>query len=152
MIETESQRSIREKCLNLLSRREYSQKELIDKLASKGFEASESQRVIDQFAENGWQSDQRYAESYCRYRIKKGYGPIKIGYELKQRGIENYNMDAVLFEIAENWIEILKQVYEKKFSDVAILNNKERLKRSRFLQQRGFSIEMINNLFKQLSI
>ena len=43
--------------------------------------------------------------------------------------------------------EILKQVYEKKYSDEERLPHKERLKRSRFLQQRGFSNDMIKTLF-----
>ena len=152
MIEAESQKNIREICLRLLTRRDYSQLELLDRLAKKGFSHIESQIIIDDLAEQGWQSDLRFAESYARYRIKKGYGPIKISYELQQRGVESFDLDTVVFDLADDWDDLLKQVYERKYSDEKSLLSKEWLKRSRFLQQRGFSWELINRLFKVLNI
>ena len=152
MIEAESQKNIREICLRLLTRRDYSQLELLDRLAKKGFSHTESQTIIDDLAEQGWQSDQRFAESYARYRIKKGYGPIKISYELQQRGVESFDFDTVVFDLADDWDDLLRQVYERKYSDEKTLLSKEWLKRSRFLQQRGFSGELINRLFKVLNI
>jgi len=152
VINAESQKNIRECCVRLLSRREHSQQELLDKLAIKGFDRTETQLIVDDLAAQGWQSNQRFAESYSRYRIKKGYGPIKIICELQQRGIEECDLDAVVMDIAEGWGELLEQVYEKKYPDDTKLTNKEWLKRNRFLQQRGFSGEMIRTLFKDLNI
>jgi regulatory protein len=152
MSDIESQKKIRELCLRLLSRREHSQQELLEKLASKGFDRAETQLIVDDLAAQGWQSNQRFAESYSRYRIKKGYGPIKIICELQQRGIEDYDLDAVVMDIADGWSEVLDQVYIKKYPDDKVLTNKEWFKRNRFLQQRGFSGEMIKTLFKDLSI
>ncbi len=152
MGDIESQKKIRELCLRSLSRREYSQQELLEKLASKGFDRAETQLIVDDLAAQGWQSNQRFAESYSRYRIKKGYGPIKIICELQQRGIEDYDLDEVVMDIADGWGEVLDQVYVKKYPDDKELTNKEWFKRNRFLQQRGFSGEMIKTLFKDLSI
>ena len=152
MINTESQKNIRECCVRLLSRREHSQQELLDKLAVKGFDRTETQLIVDELAAQGWQSNQRFAESYSRYRIKKGYGPIKIICELQQRGIEDCDLDEVLMDLADGWGEILEQVYVKKYPDDKVLTNKEWLKRNRFLQQRGFSSEMIKTLFRALNI
>ncbi len=152
MINAELRKNIRELCVRLLSRREHSQQELLDKLATKGFDRTETQLIVDDLAAQGWQSNQRFAESYSRYRIKKGYGPIKIICELQQRGIEDYDLDAVVMDIADGWSEVLDQVYIKKYPDDKVLTNKEWFKRNRFLQQRGFSGEMIKTLFKDLSI
>ncbi|MCK5191788.1 MAG: regulatory protein RecX [Methylococcales bacterium] len=153
----ESQKNIRDICVRLLSRREHSQQELLDKLVIKGFDRTEAQLIVDDLASQGWQSNQRFAESYSRYRIKKGYGPIKIICELQQRGIEDCDLDAVLIDIADSWNELLDQVYAKKYPDDKELTNKalthkEWFKRNRFLQQRGFSGEMIKTLFKDLNI
>lgn len=145
-------KEIREICFRLLVRREHSQQELLDKLAIKGFDRSESKMVIDVLTEQGWQSNQRFAESYARYRIKKGYGPIKISFELQQRGIDEVDLDSVVLDLADSWDEIIDSVYIKKYSDDTQLGNKEWLKRNRFLQQRGFSSEMIRALFKRFSI
>ena len=55
-------------------------------------------------------------------------------------------------EIAEDWNELLMQVYKKKYSHQELLTNKEWLSRTRFLQQRGFSTEMIKTLFDALEL
>lgn len=152
MISLESQKEITKICLRLLSRREHSQQELLHKLTIKGFARAESQIIIANLAEQGWQSDQRFSESYARFRIKKGYGPLKINYELLQRGIKEIDLDSVVIELADSWIELLEQIYNKKYAEDKLLSGDEWLKRSRFLQQRGFSIEMINKLFTHLNL
>lgn len=152
MSDAETAKEIRHICLNLLTRRDYSQLELLERLVKKDFDRVESQTIIDDLTEQGWQSDQRFAESYARYRIKKGFGPIKISYELQQRGVESFDFDTVIFDLADDWGDLLKQVYQRKYADDKILQSKEWLKRSRFLQQRGFSGELINSLLKVLNI
>ena len=144
----DSEKGIRESCLRLLVRREHSQRELLDKLALKGIERSATQVVIDQLIDEGWQSDARFAESYARYRIRKGFGPVKISYELRQKGVGDFDLDPVVLDVADSWFDLLTQVYHKKYADSDELSQKERVKRSRFLQQRGFSHEMINIVLK----
>ncbi len=151
-IDSTLEKEIRGICFRLLTRREHSYKELIEKLAVKGFDRFESQAIVDVLAEQGWQSDQRFAESYTRYRIKKGFGPIKICFELQQRGIVNFDLDSTLYDLADDWNEIIESVYLKKYSDEKLLLKKEWLKRNRFLQQRGFSSEMISVFFKRFNI
>lgn len=146
------QKEIKVICLRLLAGRDHSQQELIAKLAMKGFDRIESQLIIDDLAAKGCQSDNRFAESYARSRIRKGFGPIKISYELQQRGIEFCDLNAVVMELADGWFHILERVYEKKYSNDSLLMDTEWLKRSRFLQQRGFSGDMIEKLFLNLNI
>lgn len=148
----QSEKQIRDICLRLLTRREHSQLELLNKTALKGFERAEIQMVIDDLADHGWQSDRRFAESYARFRIKKGYGPIKISYELQQRGVEYCELETVVLDFADSWCEILERIYRKKYPEDKLITANEWLKRTRFLQQRGFSNEMINTFFKQLNI
>jgi regulatory protein len=149
---SKSEKEIREVCFRLLTRREHSHQELVNKLTIKGFDRLESQAIVGVLADEGWQSDQRFAESYTRYRIRKGFGPIKISFELQQRGIENFDLDATLLDLADDWNEVIESVYLKKYSDDKLLVNKEWLKRNRFLQQRGFSSEMISVFFKRFNI
>jgi len=144
----DSDKEIKEICIRLLTRREHSQRELLDKLALKGIERCKTQDVINQLADESWQSDERFAESYARYRIQKGFGPVKITHELRQKGISDFDLEPVITEIAESWFGLLRQVYDKKYADNGELSQKERIKRSRFLLQRGFSHEMINTVLK----
>ncbi|PPD32361.1 MAG: RecX family transcriptional regulator [Methylomonas sp.] len=148
---TERRQQIEAVCLRLLARREHSQKELLDKLALRGFMRDESLPVIQAMAEQNWQNDLRYAECYLRQRIATGYGPVRIRYELQQRGIDDADLDAQAEEQG-GWQNLLLDVYARKYDDEKSLSQNEWLKRSRFLQQRGFSGEMIKRLFGELKI
>jgi regulatory protein len=138
---------IKNTCLRLLMRREHSQKELLTKLSAKGFEKNDSLPVITALAEQGWQSDTRYAESYTRHRLKKGYGALAISHELKQNGVTDFDIDPVLLDIADNWLSLIEQVYQKKYGADKTISLPERAKRTRFLLQRGFDNTLIQQLF-----
>ena len=145
-------KEIKESCLRLLARREHSQKELLNKLLVKGLDKDDILAVIDELAQQGWQSDSRYAESYTRHRIQKGYGPIFIAYELRKNGIDAVNLEDIVQKMADSWMELLEQVYIKKYGHDLLLDRNEWAKRSRFLMQRGFSGTMISALFDHLNI
>ncbi len=148
---TERRKTIEQICLRLLARREHSRRELLDKLALRGFNRDEAEPVISEMAEQNWQNDQRYADSYVRQRIASGYGPLRIGYELQQRGIVDVDLDAKADEQG-GWPDLLLNVYCNKYDAEKSLSQNEWLKRSRFLQQRGFSGEIIKKLFVELKI
>jgi len=145
-------KEIKESCLRLLALREHSQKELLNKLLVKGLAKDDILAVIDELAQQGWQSDSRYAESYTRHRIQKGYGPIFIAYELRKNGIDAVNFEDIMQKMADSWMELLEQVYIKKYGHDLLLDRNEWAKRSRFLMQRGFSGTMISALFDHLNI
>ena len=143
---------IKESCLRLLARREHSQKELLNKLLVKGLAKDEILAVIEELALQGWQSDSRYAESYARHRIQKGYGPLFIAYELRKNGVDAVNLEDIVQKSAGSWMDLLEQVYTKKYGHDSLLDRNEWAKRSRFLMQRGFSGTMISALFDHLNI
>ncbi len=143
---------IRDIGLRLLAGREHSRYELFNKLQAKGFERNRIQQVIDELTEQGWQSDLRFAESLCRLRINNGYGPLRIAYELRQHGVDNYSVERLIGETAGSWMNLMERVYRSKFTEVQAMSRKEWAKRARFLQQRGFTFEMIQSLFTQLRI
>jgi regulatory protein len=148
--------SIRAECLQLLTGREHSRKELLQKLAAKGFAKERIDPILDELAEEGWQSDARYAESYARSRILKGYGPTFIAYELRQKGIDlgnlpSFDLEALAESVAGGWEALIGQVYSKKYGNAPAPSRNEWAKRSRFLQQRGFTHAMIADLLKNTS-
>ncbi|MCK5728774.1 MAG: regulatory protein RecX [Methylococcales bacterium] len=137
-------------CLRLLARREYSQKELMTKLIAKGFESLEIQTVIDTLKNQNFQSDERFAENYARARFYKGFGMLKISYELQQHQIENFDLQAVLAENFDDEYQLIEQVYHKKYPRNTQLSPKEQLKRQRFLQSRGFGFDIIRQFLRRL--
>jgi regulatory protein len=142
-------KQIKEECLRLLTRRDHSRKEIQDKLAIKGYGRNQILTVIDELAQQNWLDNSRYAEGYARVRSQKGFGPVRIAYELKQQGIDPDTVDKIIRATTDNWMNLLGQVYTKKYSNAGAMTGNERANRIRFLQQRGFSSAMIHDLFKQ---
>lgn len=136
----------------MLSRREYSQKELQNKLLQKGFSLDEIDSVLTEFAKNDWQSNARFAENYTRNRLKKGYGQTAIRYELAQKGIDvaEINLNDVLLTVADNWLDLLTQTYCKKYGEIEPLTRQDWAKRTQFLLRRGFSSSQIQQFAKNL--
>lgn len=146
------QKAVYESALRLLTRREHSQLELSRKLTAKDFEPEIINIVIAQLTEEGWQSDSRFAESFTRHRINQGFGELKIGAELNQRGIGVFDYDFVLDDLGVSWDDVLERVYQKKYLLSDTISFKEKAKRTRFMVQRGFSYQQIAALFQRLMI
>jgi regulatory protein len=142
-------KDLKKDCLRLLTRREHSRKEIEQKLTAKGYPREQVAAVINELTKENWQDDTRYAESYLNMRSQKGFGPVKIAYELRQQGIEKASIDDLINARSADWVHSLQQLYCKKFADPVITDNIERGRRIRFLSQRGFPSDMIINVIEQ---
>jgi regulatory protein len=78
----------RKKAMDYLARREHGFLELVTKLKEKGFSELLSHETVLKLKEEDLQSDERYAEMIVNVRSARGYGPLRIAYELKIKGIE----------------------------------------------------------------
>jgi regulatory protein len=142
-------KSIKNDCLRLLTRREHSRKEIEQKLTAKGYPREQVATVINELTKQSWQDDSRYAESYLNMRSQKGFGPVKIAYELRQQGVDKASIDDLINARKAEWVDLLQQLYIKKFANPIVKDNAERSKRIRFLSQRGFPSDMIINVLEQ---
>jgi regulatory protein len=129
--------------VRLLSRREHSALEIRDKLLKRDFDGAEIEQAIIELQQGGWLSDERFAEAYIRLRQQKGFGPIRITVELNERGVSESIVNASLHENDESWQQTLQQQYLKKYKNRAITDYNDKAKRIRFLQYRGFSLDVI---------
>ena len=147
-IEASDRAMLRRAALNLLAQREQTAFELKQKL-SRRFpdQASLLDGVIARLQAQGLQNDSRMAEAYVRYRVQRGQGPMKIRSEMSQKGLAGSVMDDAFRSQAPDWFALAASVLHKRFGDAesnAGIDRKERAKRSRFLQQRGFHYEHIS--------
>tara|TARA_B100001057_G_scaffold142629_2_gene142341 strand:+ start:4313 stop:4768 length:456 start_codon:yes stop_codon:yes gene_type:complete len=139
---------IRFKILDLLSRREHSFKEVIEKLKNRVNSEKRLFEELTKLKEENLQSDKRFAESYTRSRSVKGFGPKKISFELKSRGISENLISKIVYSEQINWIEIIKKEFRKKFSVNNDFTEEDISRAKKFLLQRGFEFDQINQLFK----
>jgi|TARA_B100001063_G_scaffold231270_1_gene245244 regulatory protein len=134
------------KALDIVSRREHSEKEIKNKLLEK-FDAPEIiEQVVLKLIENNLINDVRFAEMYVLVRKRKGFGPKKIQFELMARGIDDSISSLVITEEG-SWKEAAQKAFNKKFKNGASQEFKERNKQKTFLQNRGFSFEEIDSVF-----
>ena len=135
------------KALDIVSRREHSEKEIKNKLLEK-FDAPEIiEQVVLKLVENNLINDVRFAEMYVLVRKRKGFGPKKIQFELMARGIDDSISSLVITEEG-SWKEAALKAFNKKFKNGASQEFKERNKQKTFLQNRGFSFEEIDSVFR----
>ena len=138
---------VRKKAMDLLARREYGGTELAEKLASKGYERSVVEVEIGRLADEGLQSDSRFAESFVQARVNQGKGPVRIRSELARRGLSAGIIDGALDGAACDWFELAHQERVKKFGHDVPQDFKEKARQMRFLQYRGFERDHIQKAF-----
>jgi len=131
------------KAIQLLSRREYSRKELQQKLNAYA-ESEVIQELLGSLEDDGYLSDQRFCESFIRMRCGQGHGLIRINFDLKQKGISSELIEDCLEELDVDWFELALEQYQRKYQrSLVCADYKERAKRTRFMAQRGFSMDQI---------
>jgi regulatory protein len=167
---------IRNAAVDLLARREHSYKELLTKLARRFDDTDLIEQELGKLAEADLQSDRRFCEVFVRSKCQQGQGPQRIGLELKQRGINEALIRELLWDADIDWYELLQQLYDRRFLQRATQKDssqdpeqdqprdhqdyqhnqqrkaaeqKERAKRIRFLQYRGFGFELIRQVMAE---
>ena len=140
--------AIRHLALDLLARREHGYSELARKLHQRGVASELSEPVLARLAEEGLLSDRRYLESMVRKRLNAGYGPLRIRDELVHLGLSRQAVEQYFAEQVIDWSAQLRAVWQRKFACRLPQDQRERGKQARFLAYRGFSAEMISQLWR----
>ena len=138
---------IRRSAMDLLARREHTSLELVNKLSRRYADRGLIEEQVRQLSLENLQSNQRYAESFVRTRIRKGQGPVRIINELAQKGVPEHQALQVFEEQAVDWFAVIDDVYKSKYGDTQPQSDKEKAKMIRFFQYRGFEFEQIRQVF-----
>ena len=125
----------------VLTRREYSKAELIEKLALYAMDRDEVLKLVDELATQNYQSDQRVAEMMLSSQKRKGKGPNRIKLALKSKKIDSSLIQEELKET--DWNEQAYQLKVKKFGLPVEKEAKLKAKQIRFLMYRGFEMDAI---------
>ena len=100
---------LRERALALLARREHSRAELARKLGQAGFATEDIVPLLDEFEARNWLSDQRFAESWVADHRARA-GSVKLAYDLRQRGVGDDVIEAVLGDNRESELDRARDV------------------------------------------
>ena len=138
----ESAAELKTRALKLLARREHSREELARKLSPHAESPEALETVLDFLVSKKLLSNERFAEVRANWLARK-YGAAKIRDDLRSRGIPEEL--AARAAPAADEVEKAKAILARKYRAPAT-TRKERAKRARFLQGRGFSGDVIRRL------
>ena len=141
------EKSLRQRALELLSKREYSAAELAQKLKSYAGEEDDIPALIADFKGRGWLSDARYTEQMVHARQAK-FGAVRVAHELREKGVDDTLIAEAVAGLQDNEVARAREVWRKKFK-VAATTRDEWAKQARFLQSRGFTFEVIKQILNR---
>ncbi|WP_159875521.1 MULTISPECIES: recombination regulator RecX [Aquitalea] len=136
------EKSLKARAVDLLSRREYTRRELERRLAPFAESPEQLATLLDELAERNWQSDSRFARQFTDSRGQK-YGTRRLQQEMRHRGVSSDDIASVLEDRDD--LNLARQQWEKKFGSVAT-TPQERAKQMRFLAARGFGMDIIRQV------
>lgn len=137
---------LKQRAIRLLARREHSRVELAKKLAPHGT-PEEVENVLGALQQANLQSDARFAASYLRSQGDR-LGAAKLRQTLRGKGIEAELIADCLSEAdLPDEMERARAVWAKKFATPPA-DAREWARQARFLQSRGFSVDVIRRLLK----
>jgi len=137
---------LKAKALRILARREHSRAELAQKLAADGTR-EDIHAVLDQLERSGLLSDARFAEAYVSSRASR-IGNARLRYDLRARGVADEVIAAAMPAEADSEAERAREVWRRKF-DAPPVDRADYARQARFLQQRGFAVDIIRKVLKE---
>lgn len=136
--------------MRYLARREHSRAELHAKLQPHVQEGDDLDAVLDELEKHNWLSDARAANLLVD--SKRGrFGTQRIAHELRQKGIAENLIAQAMPQLKETELDAAREVWQRKFG-VLPQDQKEKSRQVRFLQSRGFSLEVTLKVLKLSSV
>jgi regulatory protein len=105
--------------------------------------------VLDALADRGLVSEARMAEAYVAERLRRGFGPVRIRHELRERGVPDDHIDPHLRKEPQEWLALMAEVHDKKFGPGPSGDRREWARRARFLEYRGFPADLIGRFLSR---
>jgi regulatory protein len=140
-----TQPSLRTRALRMLVRREHSRLELQRKLEAYG-DTAEIEKLLDEFARQGWLSESRVLEQLVHARRGK-FGSRRIRQELIDKGVAGDLVDQALPGLKEGDFDAARAIWRRKFGKLPG-NISERARQTRFLLSRGFTADVIRRVLR----
>ena len=146
--------SLRNRALQYLARRDYGRAELRAKLlphveVENDFEQAQPldlDALLDDLTVRGWLSEERAVSQFVH--AKRGrFGTQRIAYELRQKGIADNLIAETLPQLKATELEAARNVWQRKFGALP-QDQKEKTKQFRFMQSRGFSMDVIMKVLR----
>lgn len=144
----------KDRALRFLVYRARSEKEIVDKLSSLGYEQRTIEWVLSELKRLGFVNDLEFALSFSRSKmVTKPMGQRLLHQELQKKGVSREIIDKVMDEIYKenDPLQIARALAEKRKKQYKDLDQHKLRKRiCDFLFRRGFDWEIIQEVLNDL--
>ena len=139
-------------CLNRLSYRQRSEKELRTSMVRKGYTDENIEIAIAYCKEHGYVDDLQFAESFVRDKLNLNkYGPERIKYDLMVKGVSRDIIDKVLVVDRDDQLDMARELATKKMRSYRNDNKRDVYRKmSGFLQRKGFTFDVISKVVREV--
>ena len=128
--------------------------EVKDRLYSQGLSEDDVQEIISRLISENFLNEERFARAFARGKFRiKGWGKVKIRYELKTRRVNDHCIRKGLSEIDEDeYGKSLRKYFEQKWSSLASEKNifTKKKKLLDYLSQKGYERDLIFDMLKHI--
>ena len=151
LIQASDARRAQEKALYLLEYRNYSKRELTEKIARTAASREAAQAAAGRMEELGLIDDRRFGEDYARELFsRKGYGARRAAQELRRKGLDQELVQELVekYGSPEQSEKNIRRVLEKKYPG---WREDEKVRRRAFaaLQRLGYSYQEVREAMGQ---
>ena len=138
------------RCMNLLKTRDYTRKQLEDKLKQGGYPADIIEEAVAYVESYGYINDENYARSFIEYHMQTK-SRKRMENDLSQKGVSKELIRKVFDELKEDGLEIdetamIKELLLKKNFHFQESTYEERQKMCAFLYRKGFHADTISKV------
>lgn len=140
------------RALKFLAYRPRSETEVRAKLTQLGFPNKVIEATVRKLLSLNFVNDETFARNWALGRVEgRGYGPLRIERELRQKGIAKSLINEVLKETSgrEEGKERARTLLEKRFKGKDLGDEKVLRRAVAFLQRRGYRDSVIAELLRQ---
>lgn len=128
-------------------------KEAKEKLYSFGLNKQDVDDAISVLIEENYLNEERFAMAYAGgYFRSKQWGKVKIGYELKQKGVSDFCIKKAMKEIDDiDYQKTIRELIAKKseaIEDDGLNRYARKQKIMNYLLQRGFESQLVQKELK----
>ena len=138
------------RCMNLLKARDYTKKQLEDKLKQGGYPTDIIEEAVAYVESYGYINDENYARSFIEYHMQTK-SRKRMENDLSQKGVSKELIRKVFDELKEDGLEIdetamIKELLLKKNFHFQESTYEERQKMCAFLYRKGFHADTISKV------
>jgi regulatory protein len=150
-----------DRAIRILAMRDHSEKELRRKLVAPVLTKNgpepidappeEVDKVVAWCQESSYIDDARFTRQFIASRSRKGYGPARIRQELNQKGIGRADIDQSMYDCEIDWMALAREQAERKYGEPLPTVFAEKVKVQRFLLNRGYLMEDIQQIWRNFT-